>query len=70
MTSVCTFCICSGAHVEAHMQSKCPKYLTRDSLRKHTYSNIYKNSPPKTEFSDKKKTDIFHTSAQNIVGTR
>ena len=38
-----------------------------NSLRKHAYSNMLKISPPKTEnFQTKKKSDIFHTSAQNI----
>ena len=41
------------------------KYLK--TIRKHAYSNILNISPPKTEsFSDKKKSDIFHISAQNI----
>ena len=35
-------------------------------LRKHTYSNIQKISPPKTENFQIKKTDSFHISAQNI----
>ena len=35
------------------------------SLRKHTYSNILKISPPKTE-RYQIKTDIFHISAQNV----
>ena len=35
-------------------------------LRKHTYSNILKFSPPKNwKFLDK-NSDIFHISAQNI----
>ena len=34
------------------------------SLRKQAYSNILKNLPPKTKFSDK-NSDIFHISAQN-----
>ena len=32
---------------------------------KHAYSNILKNSSPKTEISDK-NSEIFHISAQNI----
>ena len=37
------------------------------TLQKHAYSNIYKISPPKPEkFQIKKKSDIFHISAQNI----
>ena len=36
------------------------------SLRKHAYSNIWKISPPKTENFQKKISDIFHISAQNI----
>ena len=37
------------------------------SLRKHAYSNILKILPPKNEnFLIKKKSDIFHISAQNI----
>ena len=36
-----------------------------DILRKHTYSNILKISPPKLMFSDK-NSDLFHISAQNI----
>ena len=36
-------------------------------LRKHAYSNTLKISPPKNRnFSDKKNSDIFHISAQNI----
>ena len=35
-------------------------------LRKHTYSNILKISPPKTEIFQIKKILIFHISAQNI----
>ena len=38
-----------------------------DTLRKHAYSNILKILPPKIEnFQIKKKSDIFHISAQNI----
>ena len=36
------------------------------SLRKHTYSNILKLSPPKTENFQIKNSDIFHISALNI----
>ena len=37
------------------------------TLRKHAYSNILKILPPKKwKFSDKKKSDIFQISAQNI----
>ena len=36
------------------------------SLRKHVYSNILKNSPPKNENFQIKNSDIFHMSAQNI----
>ena len=36
------------------------------SLRKHTYSNIYKILSPKTENFQIKNSDIFHISAQNI----
>ena len=37
------------------------------TLRKHTYSNILKISPPKTEKNSDRKTLIFfHISAQNI----
>ena len=35
-------------------------------LRKHTYSNILKILPPKTENFQIKEIDIFHISAQNI----
>ena len=36
------------------------------SLRKHTYSNILKITPPENyKFSDK-NSDIFHISVQNI----
>ena len=38
-------------------------YIT---LRKHTYSNILKISPPKTQNFRIKKSDYFHISAQNI----
>ena len=41
--------------------------LSLSLLRKHTYSNILKISPPITEnFQKKKSYDIFHISAQNI----
>ena len=36
------------------------------SLRKHTYSNIQKILPPKTENFQIKNSAIFHISAQNI----
>ena len=36
------------------------------ALRKHTYSNILKISPPKTEIFQIKNSDIFYISAQNI----
>ena len=36
------------------------------TLRKHTYSNILKNSPPKTDKFSDKNSDTFHISAQNI----
>ena len=36
------------------------------SLRKHAYSNILKNSPPKPENFQIKNSDISHVSAQNI----
>ena len=36
------------------------------SLRKLSYSNILKISPPKTENFQIKNSDIFHISAQNI----
>ena len=36
------------------------------SLRKHTYSNIEKISPPKSEKFQIRNADIFHISAQNI----
>ena len=36
------------------------------SLRKHAYSNILKILPPKNENFQRKKSDIFHISAQNI----
>ena len=36
------------------------------ALRKHTYSNILKTSPPNTENFQTKSFDIFHISAQNI----
>ena len=38
----------------------------RASLRKHTYSNILKISPPKTESFQIKILIFFHISAQNI----
>ena len=44
-----------------------PSYEESQSLRKEAYSNILKFSSPKNEnFPDKKKSDIFHISAQNI----
>ena len=36
------------------------------ALRKHAYSNILKISPKKLKIFRKKKSDIFHISAQNI----
>ena len=37
------------------------------TIRKHAYSNILKLLPPKNNnFQIKKKSDIFHISAQNI----
>ena len=41
-------------------------FLHTKSLRKHTYLNILKISPPKTESFQIKNSDIFHISAQNI----
>ena len=38
----------------------------RVSLRKHAFSNILKILPPKYENFQKKNSDIFHISAQNI----
>ena len=35
-------------------------------LRKHAYSNILKNLPPKNENFQIKKNDILHISTQNI----
>ena len=41
--------------------------LEEMALRKHGYSNILKISPQKTEnFQMKKKSDIFHISAESI----
>ena len=37
-----------------------------DPLRKHAYSNILKNLPPKNENFKIKNYDIFHISVQNI----
>ena len=36
------------------------------SLRKHAYSNILKNVPPKNENFQIKNSDFFHISAQSI----
>ena len=36
------------------------------TLQKHTYSNILKILPPKTESFQVKNSNIFHISAQNI----
>ena len=36
------------------------------TLRKHAYTNILKNLPPKNEIFQIKKSDIFLISAQNI----
>ena len=36
------------------------------TLRKHTYSNILKIPPPKTKSFQRKNSDIFHISAQNM----
>ena len=41
--------------------------LNKVTLQKHAYSNILKILPPKNlKNSDKKKSDIFRISAQNI----
>ena len=48
------------------MSSKTGNFWTIDPLRKHTYSNILKNSPPKIENFQIKNSDISHVSAQNI----
>ena len=40
--------------------------VSQKTLRKHTYSNILKISPPKSESFQIKNSDIFHFSAQNI----
>ena len=39
---------------------------SRETLRKHAYSNIKKISPPKNEIFQVKNADIYHISAQNI----
>ena len=36
------------------------------ALRKHAYSNILKNLPPKNDNFQIKNSDMFHISAQNI----
>ena len=43
----------------------CPKE-TLASIRKYTYSNLLKISPPKTESFQIKTSDMFYISAQNI----
>ena len=40
--------------------------MTWHALRKHTYSNILKISPPKTENFQIKTLIFFYISAQNI----
>ena len=42
-------------------------YRRNTTLQNHAYSNILKYLPPKNEnFQVKKKSDIFHISAQHI----
>ena len=38
----------------------------RKTLRKHAYSNILKNLPPKNQIFQRKNSDIFLIFAQNI----
>ena len=45
---------------------KCAESIATATLRKHAYSNILKISPPKTENFQRKNSDIFHVSPQNI----
>ena len=52
-------------HIYPNYWNSLTPYHTFPTLRKHSYSNILKISPPKTEFSHK-NSDIFHISAQNI----
>ena len=47
-------------------QSMNAKRTKNGTLRKHTYANMWKISPPKTENFQIKTSDIFHISAQNI----
>ena len=48
-----------------YMQPASVAQLDARPLRKHAYSNILQILPPKNE-NIKKKSDIFHVSAQNI----
>ena len=49
-----------------HRYSAKYSFCVEITLRKHAYSNIYKISPPRTEYFQIKNPDIFHISAQNI----
>ena len=40
--------------------------MRTSTLRKHAYSNILRNLPPKNENFKIKNSDIFHISVQNI----
>ena len=52
-----------GNHVPSYATIK--RWVAIFTLWKHTYSNIMKISPTKTENFQTKNSDIFHISAQN-----
>ena len=59
--------LCSNAlATRAKMGFLLTRTVRTKTLRKHTYSNILKISPPKTENFQIQNSDIFHISAQNI----
>ena len=61
---ILVYTVCSGLSVRNLNIN--PVNAILSPLRKHAYSNILKNLPPKKwKFSDK-NSDIFHISAQNI----
>ena len=59
-------CIFSMHYAEAIILIAKMVVLSATISRKHTYSNIQKISPPKTEKYSDKNSDIFYISAQNI----
>ena len=66
--SVICFLLKKGAnHIPCSAEKQYGTLIaTRNTLRKHAYSNILKILPSKNENFQIKNSDIFHTSAQNI----